>query len=72
MRLSAKVFSETLLPSNLSAFGFNADEVSIRAEGVNKISVNSRSRTGLRLFWILIRIAYIPDARGPNNFSILS
>jgi hypothetical protein len=72
VRLSGELFPEALLPSNLPAFGFEAGEVTIRAQGVNEISVNSRSGTGLRVFWVLIGIPYITEARGPDDFSILS
>jgi len=71
MRLAAEIFPETLLPLNLAAFRFEANEVAVRAECVDEISVDGRSGPGFRIVRVLIRVAYVADARGPDNFSII-
>src|SRR5215510_10735344 len=72
VRLAAQFFTEALLPSNLAAHGLETDEVAVRAQRVDEISVNGRSGPGLRERRVLIRVADITDARCPDRFSILS
>ena len=71
-RPAAKLCTDALLPSNLAGFEFEAGEVTVRAERVNEISVNGRSRPRLRVRRILLWVAYVPDACCPDRFSILS
>src|SRR5262249_32660664 len=70
-RLAAELFPDALLPSNLAALGFEAGEVTVRAQRVDEVSVNGRGGPGLRVKKVL-RVAYVADARCPDGFSVLS
>src|SRR6185369_1607041 len=72
VRLAAEVFAKTFLPLNLAVLRVETNEVAIRPKRVEEISVDGRRGAGLRVRRILIRVADVPDARGPNDFSVLS
>src|SRR5215207_784464 len=71
-RLSAELCPDVLLPSNLAAAGFEAGEVSVRAERVDEVSVNGRGGAGLRVGRVLVRVADVADAGRPDRLSVPS
>src|SRR6185369_4655658 len=69
-RLAAEFLLDIFLPLNLAGAGFEAGEITVRAQRVDECSVNGRRRPSLRIKKI-IRAAYVADASCPDGFTIL-
>ena len=57
---------------NLAAPGFETNEIAVRTKRVDGVSVNSWCGAGLRIRRVLLRVADVADARGPDWFTVLS
>src|SRR6185369_8252466 len=71
-RLPAKLGPNILLPANLSGLRFKTRKIAVGAKRIEQVAVNRRRRSCFRIVWLLLWITDVADARGPDNFSILS